>query len=50
MKKLTIRISLDRYLEGAMLDGEITIKTNSTKKLNEVYEKVLKKLCPELEQ
>jgi len=49
MKKVTIRVNLDRYLEGAMLDGEITIKTNSIKKLNEVYEIVLKKLCPPLD-
>jgi hypothetical protein len=49
MKKLTIRINLDRYLEGAMLDGEITIKTNSTKKLSELYEKILNKLCPPID-
>jgi hypothetical protein len=49
MKKLTIRINLDRYLEGAMLDGEITIKSSSSKKLNEVYEIVLSKLCPPID-
>lgn len=46
MNKLTIRINLDRYLEGAMLDGEITIKGKSVKKLNELYNKILELLCP----
>lgn len=46
MNKLTIRINLDRYLEGAMLDGEITIKSKSVKKLNELYNKILELLCP----
>jgi len=46
MKKLTIRINLDRYQEGAMLDGELTIKSKSIKKLNELYNIVLEKLTP----
>ena len=50
MKKLTIRINLDRYLEGAMLDGEITIKSKSVKKLNDLYNIILEKLTPPIEK
>jgi hypothetical protein len=33
-----------------MLDGEITIERNDSKKLNDLYEKVLELLCPPIEK
>lgn len=47
---MPIRVNLDKIKKGTMLDGELTVKakdkSTSSKVLQDVYDELLKRLCP----